>query len=1158
MATTQNEYLVPVGIDLGPFVSQLREATGGMTTLKDAAQKSSTVLTDTFKKSTQAQKDFVAQIVQANKAAKQQVDQASTLANVLSTLSGKLSGSKSSGLKALADDLNKISEQSKKLGAISIPVNDTELAALEAILGNVTDEFQALGKVIDFMKVKLQQLDPNTDEFKVLSEQLAIGEKVLADFGGAADDVGEKSKSLKSQLRTLKEELAVLEDAGKTQTQEFEDKAIAAAKLEDQLGDTAQRIRALASDTKFIDAGIQAVQGIASAYSVAQGAQALFGAENEDLQKTMVKLTAVMSILQGLQQLQIILQEQSTVAVVANTIATKAAAAAQAIWTFAIGSSTGALRVLRIALFATGIGAIVALVGLAIEAFSSWTSSTEDQAEALAKLKEEQEAYNEALTREIDAQEKVRNARAGGLDDLNRQLKVYEAQGASEEVLFTKRQQILEAEIANAKARRNSYTKDIEAQSENYIAAQKLINDKETELLALRLEYEKNNKNKRADAQKKRQEEYLNNEKRFYELLAEIQQKFAQANVELIQDQEQKDIASENLRFTSEIASLRKQLAEFKGTAAQKAILAQESNKLIERLTQVHNLKLIEIEAGYNAQRAEILKTTGNAVAEVIGDQQDREIAAINDKYQKLFDDLSKIKPKTNKDKNNFYRLFLGLDQAQEKEINDVIQKFSLQTLETQKELALKTVDLIKLSGLSESDQTAIKEGQKLDIIKNFAKQQFDVIADSLTKQGKLLAGDTADLLNLDNFNKAAKQGTDIFTYLGIKIDDLETKKKLLDLIEQINSVKQAAKAEENDLSFFDRLRAKISDFLTDPENKFGLTKGDAQRVISGFENLFGNVIGLYSSLVDQQIAEKQRQVDALTSQIDKVEEELNRELEAQKNGYANNVGAKKQEIEELKKQRDKQLADERRLAKERAAIQSAQIAASTIEQTVDLGTAAAKIFKAHSSIPFVGVAIALAAVATMVAGFLSIRNTIKAAAQDVPKFRGGGEFDLFDTLAGAPSHESKGVGLYNEVTGKKLAEFEGDEQLYVVNKGKSKKHRKLLEAINKDDFSELSMNDGSVKSLLSQLGGSDFIQTEPKTIVIQQNRYFEQQSEEERAKRDQSQKHIDKMDELITEVRDFKQFQKNKKQVNDYGDYIEEKEGSRTKIIRKKKDHEK
>ena len=176
--------------------------------------------------------------------------------------------------------------------------------------------------------------------------------KSLADNNKAFEQLNKSSKPLTQVLRGLKNELNALEEAGKGGTAQFRQLEIEAARLEDQIGDTRARVKILASDTFKFDAAVGAIQGLASGFELAQGAAALFGEENEDLQKALTKITAATAVANGVQQIAILLKEENATK---TLIQTKAEAAYAAV----VGTSTGALKALRIALAATGVGLLV-------------------------------------------------------------------------------------------------------------------------------------------------------------------------------------------------------------------------------------------------------------------------------------------------------------------------------------------------------------------------------------------------------------------------------------------------------------------------------------------------------------------------------------------------------------------------------------------------------------------------------------------------------------------------------------------------------------------------------------------------------------------------------------------------------------------------------
>ena len=216
---------------------------------------------------------------------------------------------------------------------------------------------------------------------KVKKEYTGIANSFAAAFSGgqakkaldnqakAIDNVGKSGKSLTGQLRGLKQELSALEIAGQDGTAAFNQLLIAAAKLEDQIGDTRARVKILASDTFKFDAAVGATQALASGFELAQGAAALFGSENEDLQKALVKITAATAVANSVNELSNLIKGESALKTAVLTARTFALTAAQAAYTTVVGTSTGAMKVFRIALAATGVGLLVIGLGLLIENF---------------------------------------------------------------------------------------------------------------------------------------------------------------------------------------------------------------------------------------------------------------------------------------------------------------------------------------------------------------------------------------------------------------------------------------------------------------------------------------------------------------------------------------------------------------------------------------------------------------------------------------------------------------------------------------------------------------------------------------------------------------------------------------------------------------------
>ena len=208
---------------------------------------------------------------------------------------------------------------------------------------------------------------------------MAVTKEIVLEVG-LKDSTAQGTTSAKQRLRELQKTLIDMSLAGQEGTKAFKEMEQEAGKLKDQIGDTGQRIKNLASDTKNIDTFVSAVQGITAGFQIAQGAAALFGDENKDLQESLLKVQGAMALATGVQQVANLLNKDSI-------LITQGQAAAQKLYALAVGTSTGALRAFRIALAATGIGAIVVALGFAAEAMGLFSSKTKENTEAQEKNK---------------------------------------------------------------------------------------------------------------------------------------------------------------------------------------------------------------------------------------------------------------------------------------------------------------------------------------------------------------------------------------------------------------------------------------------------------------------------------------------------------------------------------------------------------------------------------------------------------------------------------------------------------------------------------------------------------------------------------------------------------------------------------------------------
>ena len=183
-------------------------------------------------------------------------------------------------------------------------------------------------------------------------------------------EIQDNSKSLKQQYREAVKELqAVSEQYGNT-SKEAAAAAQKAAELKDQIAFSKDLVEGFNPDAKF-KAVEGAINGVLNGFQAFEGGLALVGVESDDLQKTMVRLQGVMALTQGING---VLEAGDAFDVLKTKI--KDTAISQSLLTVAttvyntvVGTTTGGMKALRIAMLSTGIGALVVGIGLLIANF---------------------------------------------------------------------------------------------------------------------------------------------------------------------------------------------------------------------------------------------------------------------------------------------------------------------------------------------------------------------------------------------------------------------------------------------------------------------------------------------------------------------------------------------------------------------------------------------------------------------------------------------------------------------------------------------------------------------------------------------------------------------------------------------------------------------
>jgi hypothetical protein len=138
-------------------------------------------------------------------------------------------------------------------------------------------------------------------EVKSEIEDLSSSGSKLSSIQQKFDDISNSSKPLKSQMRELKGLLATMNLNGLQNTDLFTTIASRAGEIKDAIGDAGDAMKRFSSDTFSLDAMAGGFQVATGAASILTSAMALYGNENKDVQKAILKVQAAMGMLNGVQ-----------------------------------------------------------------------------------------------------------------------------------------------------------------------------------------------------------------------------------------------------------------------------------------------------------------------------------------------------------------------------------------------------------------------------------------------------------------------------------------------------------------------------------------------------------------------------------------------------------------------------------------------------------------------------------------------------------------------------------------------------------------------------------------------------------------------------------------------------------------------------------------
>ena len=313
------------------------------------------------------------------------------------------------------------------------------LRGLRAQLSNLTKEFDSLSRAErqgDVGRAKMEEINRITTELKAAEEET---QRFYRNVGNYPD-----VKPLETQLGEIKKQLAQLKYEGKDNTEEFAALAAEASNMKDALADVEQQINATASDTRGLDTAVMGLTTVMGGLTLLGPMFADGSEEAEKFNKILQKMQAVMMILNTLRTIQnntqkqgLLYQAGEKVQLAATTALKKLDAKVTTQQTGATIAQTAAQKVLNAVMKANPIGLLVAgvaaltagavaltkAIGGSNEEFERQQQLIEASQAALESHAQSYEATISLMEKVGASSEKVMLARINGLRQLRDEAK---------------------------------------------------------------------------------------------------------------------------------------------------------------------------------------------------------------------------------------------------------------------------------------------------------------------------------------------------------------------------------------------------------------------------------------------------------------------------------------------------------------------------------------------------------------------------------------------------------------------------------------------------------------------------------------------------------------------------------------------------------------
>lgn len=572
-------------------------------------------------------------------------------------------------------------------------------------------------------------------------------------------------------------------------------------------------------------------------------------------------------------------------------------------------------------------------------------------------------------------------------------------------------------------------------------------------------------------------------ESNFLNQLLKLQNDFTTAEIAGIEDETTRLVAQNDVKYQNQVRTLENQkkldkieLDNKKLTAGQYEILLRQINLNIAQVTQQGQEENVKIIAQGEAKKLLAQQNSLRAIGVLLKDETDARIEAIRANYAKITAEAKKNGVLTNE-------LEIKLANQEQSDISDVQSKAILDRITRNQQLAEDQVNSgAKNSSESQKQYERRLQGELLDIDIEFAKQRIAALSATLALNGTLTP---------------------------------DQQKAMADAVQKL----QKAQNQKTDLKIVPK--ANIFELL-------GFSDQNAKAMQDAYQGMFSSlstIFGSLSQIADQNVQNINKQIDAINALIQTDQSAVDKQQALADKGRANSLDAAKKKLADDQAQKallHKQAEDAQKKAN---VLKDAQIAADSAVQAAELTTAIAKIISSYAGLPVIGQVLSIAAIAAMIGAFAAAKVEAFSAvnaSSSVTAEDGG--------IAGGDRHSSGG-NKYVSMDGKdsNILEIERGERIF--SRKNSEKHKKLFEAIQNNDYSQLDINDISIRDLLRGTGVMQ--QLEVAQRVGNQNVTLQDRANHVVIVNNNSEKYLSSIDKKMDGL--------NRREpiIIDYGDYV-------------------